>query len=63
MIEIIVGVIILVLDFMVIIFVLWKRVKKDEEEPGIDDNMYYGDDYDDYDENNNIVDTNDYYVK
>ena len=41
---------------------LWKRVKKDDEEPRIDENMYYGDDYDDYDENNNIVDTNDYYV-
>ena len=36
-------------------------MKRKEEEPTVDDNMYYGDDYYDKEEYTAVVDTNDYY--
>ena len=57
-----IGVIILVI-FLLVVAVVYRKwlLKAKDEEPKIDQNMYYGVDYDDNDADNAITDTNDYY--
>eukprot|EP00092_Neocalanus_flemingeri_P027734 GFUD01030106.1.p1 GENE.GFUD01030106.1~~GFUD01030106.1.p1 ORF type:complete len:428 (-),score=81.22 GFUD01030106.1:8-1291(-) len=59
--AIIVGVLTTVIVISISAFCFKKRFCKKVEEPKIDENWYYGDDYDDNDNDNAIVDDNDYY--
>eukprot|EP00092_Neocalanus_flemingeri_P012373 GFUD01013341.1.p1 GENE.GFUD01013341.1~~GFUD01013341.1.p1 ORF type:complete len:433 (+),score=98.10 GFUD01013341.1:49-1347(+) len=59
--AIIVGVLTTTTVVAISAFCLNKKFCRKEEQPKIDENWYYGDDYDDNDNDNAIVDDNDYY--